>query len=153
MDPFEPLGRALAMCHKRVRHVPFVPGSAGAGVGTIHSTFLESAGGVVVVLCEPLTRNNSARQSPVLGSAFERDVGDGMRSQAAFARAIWAMAHADEMAGYRAPPLLLVVVSARPERSEEILRVCGLERFQSVVHANSYEPEALDDIVEMIFER
>ncbi|KAF2491889.1 hypothetical protein BU16DRAFT_585060 [Lophium mytilinum] len=49
-DPFEPLGRALAQHHARIRHVPYVP---SVGMTDTHLAFLRHAGAVVVVVvCE-----------------------------------------------------------------------------------------------------
>ncbi|KAF2810584.1 uncharacterized protein BDZ99DRAFT_475502 [Mytilinidion resinicola] len=46
-DPFEPLGRALAQRHARIRHVPYVP---AVGMTDTHLAFLRHAGAVVVVV-------------------------------------------------------------------------------------------------------
>ena len=48
VDPFEPLGRAIARFHNRTRHVPY---TLSAGVTSTHAAFLERAAAIVLVLC------------------------------------------------------------------------------------------------------
>ena len=47
-DPFEALGRAIANCHPRTRHVPYV---LSTGLTATHVAFLQRVNAVVLVLC------------------------------------------------------------------------------------------------------
>ncbi|KAK6433213.1 hypothetical protein LTR95_010609 [Oleoguttula sp. CCFEE 5521] len=49
-DPFESLGRELAVHHSRLRHVPYLPSQ---GLGTVHRGFLQEADAVIVTICIP----------------------------------------------------------------------------------------------------
>lgn len=52
IDPFETLGRGLTQFHSNIRHVPYV---AGQGLIEMHKHLIEYAGGIIVVVCEPLS--------------------------------------------------------------------------------------------------
>ncbi|KAI9683109.1 MAG: hypothetical protein M1829_005900 [Trizodia sp. TS-e1964] len=60
IDPFEPLGRALARRHGRVRHVPYAPVE---GITSLHNTFLKMANAVIMVTC------NSSQSDPEHGQS------------------------------------------------------------------------------------
>jgi hypothetical protein len=152
MDPFEPLGRALALRHKRVRHVPFVPGSRGAGMGAIHSTFLESARGVIVVLCEPLNDSDTGLSPMAASPSFlprHTPSHTSTDAQAEFTNAIWQ--HSYWSATPDETPLVLVIVSSSRERAEVLVRSCGLQRFDTIIYAENYEAGTLDEIAKTVF--
>lgn len=68
MDPFEAFGRDISKSHKRVRHVPYVP---GAGMTATHRAFLSQAGAAVVVTCEP---SSTGIESLKLQDMFAQEV-------------------------------------------------------------------------------
>lgn len=74
IDPFEPLGKALSTYHARVRHVPYLP---SRGMTSTHTAFCNTAGSVVIVVCQIIEN-----QGPISGASlkgqqnFVRDVRD-----------------------------------------------------------------------------
>nr|OQO16643.1 hypothetical protein B0A51_15365 [Rachicladosporium sp. CCFEE 5018] len=61
-DPFESLGRELAIHHSKLRHVPYLPNQ---GLSTVHRGFLQEADAVIVTICAPDDTVNLARQLAV----------------------------------------------------------------------------------------
>jgi len=55
IDPFEPLGKALSVYHRRVRHVPYLP---SRGMTETHETFCHHAAFIIIVVCSAV--NNSS---------------------------------------------------------------------------------------------
>lgn len=67
MDPFEPLGRALA---RHVRHVPY---RMDHGMTETHADFLSSAGAVMVVICAAENVVSNYSQAFEMQARFARD--------------------------------------------------------------------------------
>lgn len=70
-DPFEPLGRALARSHSRIRHVPY---TVSAGLTGTHMAFLSRSSAVVLVLCNASSAFTEAQKE--FTSAVRRAVHD-----------------------------------------------------------------------------
>ena len=155
MDPFEPLGRAIAERHdKPVFHVPYVP---AVGLTSKHEVFLREAGAVIVIVCEP-TRFSAAESSvrSQLSSACQHAFSGNTVN---FLRAEF-----EELSDVRPPkdtsesnekmptPLLIYIASKLTLRGEqdyaEEMRSRG---FRNVIHANCYTPRALHVVSDLIF--
>jgi hypothetical protein len=157
MDPFEPLGRALCDFHKRVRHVPFL---SGAGMKEIHRTFLENAGAVLLVLCEPFeseTNTTVTATPPPLESAptiSKRKNGNATKSSRAYLGE--QSSFAQELSGlideleYSVPVLLLIVATDRA-CADNLLQNKRLDGFDTVLFSDGYSPTALKELVEQVF--
>jgi hypothetical protein len=55
IDPFEPLGKALSVYHRRVRHVPYL---ASRGMTDTHETFCHHAAFIIIVVCSAVNNSN-----------------------------------------------------------------------------------------------
>ena len=55
IDPFEPLGKALSVYHRRVRHVPYLP---SRGMTSTHETFCHHAASIIIVVCGAVNNSN-----------------------------------------------------------------------------------------------
>ncbi|KAI9741976.1 MAG: hypothetical protein M1834_000365 [Cirrosporium novae-zelandiae] len=58
LDPFEPLGRALARRHNKLRHVPY---DFTLGITSVHATFLSRAAAVIFVACTTQTTQHDSQ--------------------------------------------------------------------------------------------
>ena len=129
MDPFEPLGRALAIQHQ-VRHVPY---RLDHGMTETHADFLHASGAVVMVVCatDHVVAHNR--------SAFYQ--------QAAFARdAMLAIKNKPSLIGV---PVFVLLVSDGPARmaQESCLQHVG----PALVTLDEYTPAALSNVVRAMF--
>jgi len=50
VDPFEPLGRALADIHANIQHVPYAP---SVGFTETHRAFVQHCDAIITIVCEP----------------------------------------------------------------------------------------------------
>ena len=157
MDPFEPLGRAIAEKHdKPVFHVPYVP---AVGLTSKHEVFLREAGAVIVVVCEPAklfatessvkSQLSLACQQAFSGNAvnflraeFEEssDVRDGRKIPTRVTR--------------RCPLPLLIYVASKltPKDEQDYATEMRSRGFHNIIHANYYTPKALRTVSDLIFE-
>lgn len=55
IDPFEPLGKALSVYHRKVRHVPYLPSRGMTGT---HETFCHHAASIIIVVCSIVNNSN-----------------------------------------------------------------------------------------------
>ena len=62
MDLFKPLGHALSEHYKRIRHVPYIPGTS---ITETHLAFLRRAGAVIIVVC------NHPNTTSVKGNGYD----------------------------------------------------------------------------------
>ena len=158
MDPFEPLGRAIADRHdKTVFHVPYVP---AVGLTSKHEVFLRQVGAIIVVVCEPAKFSATefsmkSQLSSACQHAFSGNVVNFLKAEY------------EEMSETQRPirnacgipdkaiptPLLVYISSKLSPREEQGYAVEMRSRgFQNVIHADCYTPRALCTVSDLIFD-
>ncbi len=150
-DPFEPLGRALAEDHPRVKHVPFVP---SIGMNSTHEAFLRTAGAVIVVICDTsdpvaVQINSLASTSPAGQREFAIDVFRALSVHEA------TELREPEDAGVFAQelrcPAVLVKILRSSAGFQRSLFKDDLSSFFPVIVSYSYAAESLRAIADLIF--
>jgi len=128
MDPFEPLGRALA---RHVRHVPY---RLDPGMTETHADFLRSCGAIIIVVCsaENVTSGNPR--------AYEQ--------QARFARDLLRKKEEDRDLDH-VPAVVLLVTNGAGRRAHED----GLKDVEALVTCDSYTLSGLHRAVDVLFGR
>lgn len=126
MDPFEPLGRALA---RHVRHVPY---RLDTGMTETHTDFLPSCGAIIIVVC---SAENVVSRNP---RAYEQ--------QARFARDLLRKKEENRDLDH-VPAVVLLVTNGAGCRGHED----GLKDIPALVTCDSYTPSALHNAVGVLF--
>ncbi|KAF2016731.1 hypothetical protein BU24DRAFT_433570 [Aaosphaeria arxii CBS 175.79] len=127
MDPFEPLGRALA---RQVRHVPY---RLDYGMTETHVDFIPSAGAILIVICT--TENIMSHNS----RAFEQ--------QRKFARDI--QKKVEDKSGRSITPMILLLCTngANKQTHQD-----GLSEFPALLTCTDYNTLALSNAVRVLFD-
>jgi hypothetical protein len=149
-DPFEPLGRDLALRHPRVQHVPYVP---RIGMTAMHAEFIRNAGALVVVVCETSNpemarRNGNASSSPADQRKFAARVRRMLQTSG-----LEQYVGQDEILNVQPPiPVVLVYVSETSALPvEETAFDEELGRYSTVLHSNQYNSSSLRAAAELLF--
>ena len=157
MDPFEPLGRAIADKHdKPVFHVPYVP---AVGLTSKHEVFLREAGAIVVVVCEPAKFSATefsmkSQLSSACQHAFSGNVINFLKAEHEEMSEIQTSTNDTCDIPEKTPPTpLLVYISSKlsPREEQGYAAEMRSRGFQNVIHADCYTPKALQVISNLIF--
>ncbi|WPH00979.1 Hypothetical protein R9X50_00381300 [Acrodontium crateriforme] len=125
MDPFEPLGRILGQCHKRIRHVPYVP---SIGFTDIHSGFVKQAGAIFAVICQPATGH----------------VDTSLSEQAKFAESVATLLDSSSDPDDKNTPLFLLQFVANEN-------CVNLSSYEHVLRFDVYNVETAKEMARLIF--
>lgn len=155
MDPFEPLGRAIAEKHnKSVFHVPYVP---AIGLTSKHEVFLREAGAVIVVVCEPArfsaTESNvRSHLSSACQHAFSGNTVNFLRAEFEEISDVQPPKDTSETNEKMPTPLLVYIASKLTLKDEQEYAAEMRSRgFRNVIHATCYTPRALHIVSNLIF--
>lgn len=130
-DPYETFGKALAINHPCVSHVPY---HVNAGFGEIHSTFVQHATAIVIIVCEPCV--GDAKDSIARQLVFTATV------RAIFAAVVGARATADSSEEEEASPHVPI---ALVRSVSDAFRVES-DRITTLGNSGGFAEEEIEDI-------
>ena len=155
MDPFEPLGRAIAEKHdKPVFHVPYVP---AVGLTSKHEVFLREAGAVIVIVCEPaklFATESSVKSQLSLAcqQAFSGNAVNFLRAEFEESSDVQRPKDTNESNEKMPTPLLIYIASKlTPKDEQDYATEMRSRGFHNIIHANYYTPKALRTVSDLIF--
>lgn len=141
-DPFEVFGRALSKHHKKIRHVPYLPGK---NITDAHMTFLQRSSGVIVVCCEPNANLTDPAQVMDRNPSLDVQLFCG---QLRFASQVQQVLQAWQEQNSESETVFVAVGFGPPRCLLD--QGIGLQRFGTVAYA-PYQSRAMEDVADLLY--
>lgn len=143
VDPFEPFGRALSQHHKKIRHVPYLPGK---NLSETHMEFLQRSSAVIMVCCEPTSSLQSASQVSSRSPSLDAQVFNGQRRVAS---QVHQVLQARPGQGSEHKDVALIAVGTGPPGCL-LDQGIGFDGFSTVAYC-PYETGAMEQVAGMLY--